>query len=105
MERDDLRWACKEICCRDGDSNDPVSDADLASLGYVRLADGAQEIWERWAETWAEKHGYVRLDGIDVEALREAVRKDPEAYPANGPIYDLAYAYLDALAAIDQEGA
>ena len=85
MERDDLRvWRVDE---HTGDGGyDSVSDADLASLGHVKL------------------------DGIDVEALKPHVetyewwKTTRYSWPRDdGPIvlYELA---RQVLAAIDQEG-
>ena len=44
-----------------------ITDEDMAAVGYVRL-DGQ---WDKWDEAWAEKNGYVKLDGaIEFETDR-----------------------------------
>ena len=91
MERDDLRMVLHSVpegttshWCTACSGTRPVSDADLASLGYVRL------------------------DGIDVEALiRRAIDAASEAdgglMPTEGTLKALWVGIPAALAVIDQQ--
>lgn len=74
----------------------PLTDAELASLGYVK----ANEFYSpEVLEAWARYGGYVRLDGIDVEALRDELRYASDA-AEHSPVVRLGLAFL---AAIDRE--
>lgn len=48
VERDDLRWLCEDGC-DDPQHFDPVSDADLAELGYVKVDPGVARLLDA---TW-----------------------------------------------------
>ena len=63
MNRDDLRvWVATTINETRQERHDhyrPVSDAELAEMGYVKL----EGQWDKWDDAWATKNGYIKAKG------------------------------------------
>jgi hypothetical protein len=57
-----------------------ATDADLAAMGYVKAPQLSKGPSEMLGRAWAERNGYVKLEGIDVEALRGALQRQDVSY-------------------------